>query len=153
MYKRQEQDLADAKALWAEVGELVMQPLAEAIAGAKILVISPDGKLNRLPFAALPAPGGGGYLAERYQLRLVTTGRELLDLKEPLRSRGKTPLVVANPDFDLVLNESRRSSGPAIASRTTQQEEEESVFTERAQQRSSETVSYTHLTLPTICSV
>ena len=64
-------------------------------------------------------------MAERYQLRLVTTGRELLDLNEPLRSQGKTPLVVANPDFDLVLGESRRSFGPAISSRAAQQEEEE----------------------------
>ena len=134
-----EQRLADAEVLWAEVGEMVMQPLAKSVASVDTLVISPDGELNRLPFAALPAPDGGGLLAERYQLRLVTTGREMLDLKEPLRSKGKTPLVVANPDFDLVLGESRRSPGPAIASRTAQQEEVESVFTERAQQRSSET--------------
>ena len=143
-----EQRLADAEALWAELGELVMQPLAKAVAEVDTLVISPDGELNRLPFAALPAPVSGGLLAERYQLRLVTTGRELLDLKEPLRSRGKTPLVVANPDFDLVLGESRRSFDPAIASRSVQQEEQGSVFTERGQQRSAETARLQWRPLP-----
>ena len=134
-----EQDLADAEALWAEVGELVMRPLTKTLAGVDTLVISPDGELNRLPFAALPAPSGGGLLAERYRLRLVTTGRELLDLKRPQGSRGKTPLVVANPDFDLVLGGSRKSSGPAIASGTAQKEDEkESVLSERIQQRSAE---------------
>ena len=136
-----EQLLPNAEALWVEVGELVMQPLAKALTGVDTLVISPDGELNRLPFAALPAPVGGSLLAERFQLRLVTTGRELLDLKEPPRNRGKTPLVVANPDFDLVLSNVRSSavlSGDA-ASRPAQADTEKSVFTERGQLRSAET--------------
>lgn len=136
-----EQIAPNAEVLWAEVGELVMQPLSTALTGVDTLVISPDGELNRLPFAALPAPGGGSLLAERFQLRLVTTGRELIDLKEPLRNRGKTPLVVANPDFDLVLSSVRGSdvlSGDAT-SQPAQADAETSVFTERGQLRSAET--------------
>lgn len=143
-----EQAAPDAEALWAEVGKLVMQPLAKASAGVKTLVISPDGQLNRLPFAALPAPGGGGFLGERYKLRLVTTGRELLDLKEPLGNRGKAPLVVANPNFDLVLGDIHRSSDSVIASRTALQKVKESVFMERSQQRSSETAQLVWSPLP-----
>ena len=136
-----EKVLPNAEVLWSEVGEMVMQPLARALRGVDTLVISPDGELNRLPFATLPAPGGGSLLAERFKLRLVTTGRELLDLKDPLRNRGKTPLVVANPDFDLVLSSVPGSdvlSGDA-ASRPAQADAETSVFTERGQLRSAET--------------
>ena len=124
-----------AEALWAEVGELVMQPLEKALADVDTLVISPDGELNRLPFAALTAPSGGGLLGERYQLRLVTTGRELIDLEEPLvRKRGRA-LLVANPDFDLVLSRVRRD----IASQIAQKKEERSVFADRGQKRTTET--------------
>ena len=46
------------------------------------------------------------FIGRALQAAVGDAGRNC-DLKEPLRSKGKTPLVVANPDFDLVLGESR----------------------------------------------
>ena len=95
-----EQKQADALELWAQVGRLVLDPLAAATRGANTLFISPDGELNRVPFAALPAPGTSQLLSEALQLRLLTTGRELLDLQNTSTIKTSQALVVANPAFD-----------------------------------------------------
>jgi CHAT domain-containing protein len=95
-----QEQLSDANQLWGQVGKQVLDPLGPALAGVQTLFVSPDGELNRIPFAALPAPGGNALLGDALQLRLLTTGRELLDLAQP-RSQAKTAaLVVANPAFD-----------------------------------------------------
>jgi CHAT domain-containing protein len=91
--------LSDAEPLWAQVGQKVMDPLAPAMAGVQTLFISPDGELNRVPFAALHAPGSRTLLGQAIQLRLLTTGRELLDLAQPPGKAQRNALVVANPAF------------------------------------------------------
>jgi CHAT domain-containing protein len=91
--------LSDAEQLWGQVGQKVMDPLAPAMAGVQILFVSPDGELNRVPFAALRAPSSRTLLGQAMQLRLLTTGRELLDLAQlPAKAQNKA-LVVANPAF------------------------------------------------------
>jgi CHAT domain-containing protein/Tfp pilus assembly protein PilF len=95
-----EQKQADALELWAQVGRMVLDPLSAATRGVNTIFISPDGELNRVPFAALPAPGSSQLLAEAIQLRLLTTGRELLDLQNAPKTNTSQALVVANPTFD-----------------------------------------------------
>ena len=95
-----EQKQADALELWAQVGRSVLDPLAAATRGVSTLFISPDGELNRVPFSALPAPGSSRLLSEALQLRLLTTGRELLDLQNASNGKTSQALVVANPAFD-----------------------------------------------------
>ena len=82
------------------VSQLLLKPLQQATAGYTTWFISPDGELNRLPFAALQLPGNRGFLTEAVNLRLLTTGRELLDLQQPSQPAKNKPLVVADPDFD-----------------------------------------------------
>jgi len=95
-----EQKQADALELWAQVGRMVLHPLSAATRRVNTLFISPDGELNRVPFAALPAPGSSQFLSETLQLRLLTTGRELLDLQNTPSVNTSQALVVANPAFD-----------------------------------------------------
>jgi CHAT domain-containing protein len=95
-----EQKQADALALWAQVGRAVLNPLTSATGGVNTLFISPDGELNRIPFAALPAPSSRQLLSEALQIRLLTTGRELLDLQNTSSIKTSQALVVANPAFD-----------------------------------------------------
>ena len=90
----------DAVQKFEAVSQLLLEPLQQATAGANTLFVSPDGELNRLPFAALQVPGGKGYLAEVVDLRLLTTGRELLDLQAPRPSAKSAALVVADPAYD-----------------------------------------------------
>jgi len=92
--------LMESLELWAKVGRAVLNPLIPATRGANTLFISPDGELNRVPFAALPAPGSSQLLSEALQLRLLTTGRELLDLQNTSTVKTSQALVVANPAFD-----------------------------------------------------
>jgi CHAT domain-containing protein/Tfp pilus assembly protein PilF len=53
------------------------QPLTAAIGDATTVVVSPDGLLNLVPFAALQTPEGK-FLIEDYVLMTVTSGRDLV---------------------------------------------------------------------------
>ena len=95
-----EQQLEDAENLWESVGELILSPLEHAIRGMETLFISPDAELNRLPFASLPDRSSDQLFGDVVKLRLLTTGRELLELGQPSAGPKNAALVVANPDFD-----------------------------------------------------
>jgi CHAT domain-containing protein/tetratricopeptide (TPR) repeat protein len=119
----------------AAVSRLVLAPLQRELAGVRELFVSPDGELNRLPFAALPygaVPVGalplgalplaalpqtvvdGKTLGDAVALRLLTTGRDLLRLRQPARAGGPAVLI-ANPDFNAILP-SPGSASPGSAS-------------------------------------
>jgi len=91
------QDQSDAEVNWAQLSNQVLKPL---LVGSRQWFLSPDGELNRVPFAALPAPEQPGKpLAQVVQLRVLTTGRELLRLQQPAPA-GSEALVMANPSYD-----------------------------------------------------
>lgn len=100
----------NAETLWNQVASHVIEPLAEALVDIKTLIISPDAELNRIPFAALPAPNGETLISDKYQLRIVTTGRELIDLQQAHWAHKNNSLVVANPDFDFDLSSTKRDT-------------------------------------------
>tara|TARA_Y100001968_G_scaffold329173_1_gene377925 strand:- start:846 stop:3827 length:2982 start_codon:yes stop_codon:yes gene_type:complete len=93
-----------AEESWNEVSELVIKPLKEGIGDAETLFISPDAELNRIPFAALTSPQGNGLLGEENKIRLLTTGRALLVLGKKFQTTPQQPLVIANPDFNKIIN-------------------------------------------------
>jgi CHAT domain-containing protein len=94
------QNNRDAHGLWSRVGDMVLGPLVEDFAGVDQVFISPDAELNRVPFLALPMPKSSGkYLAQAFRLRLITSARDLLRLKQPGEASGR-PVVVANPNYD-----------------------------------------------------
>ena len=96
--------------------KLVMAPILDAVGDAQRLLISPDGNLNLVPFAALVDPAGR-YLLESRTVIYLSSGRDLLRLKE--RAIESTPpLVVANPEFTSTATKaSPRSPGPPSADR------------------------------------
>ena len=92
---------------WARVSQKVLGPLLPQLVGRRQWFISPDGELSRIPFTALPAPTGGlngatsesaPTLGQQVQLRLLTSGRDLLSLRSP-GPGGQRALVLAAPDF------------------------------------------------------
>jgi len=94
------QDLRDAEVFWTQLSNQVLKPLLPQLGGRRQWFLSPDGELNRVPFAALPAPQQpGAPLAQVVQLRVLTTGRELLRLQQPAPA-GRKALVMANPSYD-----------------------------------------------------
>ncbi|HMW00826.1 MAG TPA: CHAT domain-containing protein, partial [Acidobacteriota bacterium] len=86
--------------------QLVMKPVRALVGNTKHLLISPDGGLNLIPFAAL-MDEHGKFLVERYCLTYLTSGRDLLRLNVKLPSE-EPPLVLANPDYAV-------GTGPVVA--------------------------------------
>jgi len=94
------QNLPDAAALWAQLSDQLLKPLLPQLSGSRQWFLSPDGELNRVPFAALPAPQQPNQpLAAAVQLRVLTTGRDLVRLQNST-TRSQASLVMANPSFD-----------------------------------------------------
>ena len=60
----------------ATLAKLVWHPLAAKIGDAHELVLSPDGALWLVPWAALPTEDGA-FLVEKFRIRYVTSGGEL----------------------------------------------------------------------------
>ena len=97
------------------------KPLKESIGDAQTLFISPDAELNRIPFAALSSHKDNQLLGDAVKIRLLTTGRELLDLAKRSKSIKQKPLVVANPAFNLIKTFTRKKTSELIASSPSQQ--------------------------------
>lgn len=106
----------DAQVVARAVDERVMRPVRALLGdGVTQLLISPDGELNLIPFAAL-MDEQGHYLIERYACTYLTSGRDLLRLQVVRESRGQ-PLIVANPlfgmpDTEQLANATRRAVAP-----------------------------------------
>ncbi|MGB9467626.1 MAG: CHAT domain-containing protein, partial [Candidatus Acidiferrum sp.] len=64
------------------LAEKVLQPVRPLLAGAKHLLISPDGKLNLVPFEAL-LDEKNLYAVESYSISYLSTGRDLLRMQVP----------------------------------------------------------------------
>ncbi|MEM8806568.1 MAG: tetratricopeptide repeat protein, partial [Cyanobacteria bacterium P01_G01_bin.38] len=88
----------EVKPVARELDALLMQPIRAELGEAKHLLLSPDGQLNLLPFAAL-VDENNQYLIETYQITYLTSGRDLLrfQLSEPSQ---QPPMVMADPDYD-----------------------------------------------------
>ena len=65
------------------------------------VIVSPDGQLNFLSFATL-LDAEKGFVAEKYSIQYVTSGRDLL--RESQSTSSKQVIVMANPKFDGDLN-------------------------------------------------
>jgi CHAT domain-containing protein len=61
-----------SRRLWA--------PLQKHLGKARVVLVSPDGALSSLPFAALPGSRKGSWLLEEVAIGYLTSGRQLLEL-------------------------------------------------------------------------
>ena len=100
------------------LSELLWKPLELHLHDVNELVLSPDGALWLVPWAALPL-GDDECLLERFKIRYVISGRELAS-RNPHTSILSRPAVFANPDFDLVASSTgyAKQSGPGRRSIT-----------------------------------
>jgi CHAT domain-containing protein len=75
----------------------VFGPIAPYLTGVERLVVGPEGTLSLLPFTALH--DGTAFLVDHYEVRYVTSGRELLP-KEPCASKpARGVILVGDPKF------------------------------------------------------
>ena len=84
----------------AELSRLLLAPVADRLAGQRLLVV-PDGALSYVPFAALPLPGSGTPLIVAHEIVELPSASTLSALRR--RSRRPAPpgvvAVVADPDY------------------------------------------------------
>ena len=95
---------ADAVEKLAAVAKRVFEPFQPHLGGVKNLILSPDGDLWLLPWAALPI-GQDRYLIEEYAIRFVVHGRDLLPSASANQPAPTAPLILADPDYDLSPNQ------------------------------------------------
>jgi CHAT domain-containing protein/Tfp pilus assembly protein PilF len=81
-----------------QLDQLVMQPIRSLLGSKTHLLISPDGQLNLIPFAAL-VDEHNRYLLDTYTFTYLTSGRDLLKLQLKASSR-EAPVLFANPDYN-----------------------------------------------------
>jgi CHAT domain-containing protein/Tfp pilus assembly protein PilF len=89
--------------LGAEVRRLVWQPLQAHLKGARLVLVSPDGPLDRLPLAALPGRRKDGYLLEDVALTVVPVPQLLPELLASRAGPAKgepSLLVVGDVRYD-----------------------------------------------------
>ena len=93
---------ADAPDPASELRKRLWEPLAKYLEGAKVILISPDGPLNGLPWAALPGAKEGTFLVQKYAFAVVPTPQLLPEiLRAKPRPEGESPslLLAGGIDF------------------------------------------------------
>jgi len=113
-----EVDLADLERASATLYELLITPMATALADAHRLVVVADGPLHRLPFAALGRPQGEGfrYLLEDLPVSGCLSATVLAELMARPAPRAGRAVLLADPaypevpDPDAVANLAVRSA-------------------------------------------
>lgn len=85
------------KEVAAELSDKLIKQLRAHLARSEKLLLSPDGALNLVPFAAL-LDEHGAYLAQRFELTYLTSGRDLLRMAAAAPARGNA-MVVADPAY------------------------------------------------------
>jgi len=74
------------------------KPLEPALGDARRVYVSTDGVLNQVALGVVP-DNGGKLLMEKYDLRIVSSTKDLL--RDKRASTTNTAVVVGNPTFDL----------------------------------------------------
>ncbi len=91
---------SDSLALWKGVSERLFSPILSFLVQGTEIFISPDSEISRVPFNALPEPGGSGkFLNDSYKLRVLSSGKDLLRLGKASAAGHGRSVVMANPDF------------------------------------------------------
>lgn len=89
---------AELRRALAPLGARVLTPLVEQAGAAKQIYLSPDALLWLLPWNALPV-GKEQYAIEKYDVRLVLSGRDLIG-SEAKFTTGPA-IMIADPNYDL----------------------------------------------------
>jgi CHAT domain-containing protein/tetratricopeptide (TPR) repeat protein len=82
------EQLSDATELWQAVSAALLVPLRAAIPDAHAWFLVPDAGLHQVPYQAL---------MPEHRIRLLTTGRDLLRLRQKPEQGGTAPVVAGNP--------------------------------------------------------
>ncbi|MEY2496950.1 MAG: hypothetical protein QOD12_506 [Verrucomicrobiota bacterium] len=100
--------------------EKVWTPLTKAFPeGTKTVIISPDAELSFVSFTTLIA-ADDRFAGEKYSIRYVASGRDLLRDLKPAEEKKTTMRVFANPDFAATAVKLAEHNANAIAFRSAE---------------------------------
>lgn len=102
----------DVKELARGLDERVMKPVRRLLGSIHNVLLSPDGALNLIPFAAL-VDERGHYLVENYTLSYLTSGRDLVRL-QVARESLSVPLVIGDPLYDISTGQASATGQPIV---------------------------------------
>ncbi|MGB3493182.1 MAG: CHAT domain-containing protein, partial [Elainellaceae cyanobacterium] len=88
---------SNIQAIARDLDAQLMQPIRELTGDTTHLLLSPDGALNLIPFAAL-VDESDRYLGETLTFTYLTSGRDLLRMQREAEP-GQDSVIVANPDY------------------------------------------------------
>jgi tetratricopeptide (TPR) repeat protein len=92
-------DEATLSSVLKALEEQVWAPIEKALpAGTTTVIVSPDAELSFVSFATLLTPDDR-FVGEKYSVRYVASGRDLLRDTKPTAGSKTTMRVFANPDF------------------------------------------------------
>jgi tetratricopeptide (TPR) repeat protein len=94
-------DGANWQASLAALSALVWKPLEPQLRGFREAIVSPDAALWLIPWSALPSGDGQHFALENWQIRYVTSARDLVLAGGATASQDAAPAVFADPDYDL----------------------------------------------------
>jgi len=106
----------------------VWAPIEKALPSVtKTIIVSPDAELSFISFATLIG-ADDKFLAEKYSIRYVAAGRDLLRQSKPSNSRMM--FVYANPDFEAkaIASASTPAGATTIAMRSLEMRDLESLY-------------------------
>jgi CHAT domain-containing protein/Tfp pilus assembly protein PilF len=87
----------DVQQLAQILEKLIIRPIRNHFGKAKLILLSPDGDLNLIPFGAL-VDERRRYLFSEYSLSYLSSGRDLLRLRTQIQSKSN-PLIIADPAY------------------------------------------------------
>ena len=98
----------------SELRKRLWEPLAQHLEGVEVVLVSPDGPLNGLPWAALPGSKPGTYLVHEYAFAVIPVPQLLPELMQSQPRRDKEPpsLFLAG-DIDFGEGQARDPKVPA----------------------------------------
>jgi CHAT domain-containing protein/Tfp pilus assembly protein PilF len=101
----------------SELSNQLIKPLRPHLGNAQQWLISPDGTLNLVPFAAL-VDENGAYLATQVDVTYLTSGRDVLRF-EAFSDPGPSAVVVADPDYGQDIGPTAKANLRIIPSRSS----------------------------------
>ncbi len=91
---------SEVRPLARALDEQLLAPVRSRLGRVRHLFIAPDGSANLIPFEAL-VDERGRYLVERYDITLLTSGRDLVRVAGERPHEDRRGLVIADPRYDL----------------------------------------------------
>jgi CHAT domain-containing protein/tetratricopeptide (TPR) repeat protein len=98
----------------SELRKRLWEPLAQYLEGAKVILISPDGPLNGIPWAALPGAKAGTFLVQEYAFAIIPTPQLLPEIvRAKPRPEGESPSLLLAGGIDFGEPKVRASGTPS----------------------------------------